>query len=197
MPKRFLQLFPDALVDVYELDPAVVEVGHRYFSLPEIAQLRSISGDARHALQATTARYDFVFGDAYNGVAWIPFHLTTKEFYQLVASRLTERGVYMSNIVSALGSERSTFLYATLKTLGAVFEHVHVYAGTAHQNVILVASQKPLSSLQNIDPAAKAMQLQSLTQHFVPASRYAAHVSSAILLTDDHAPVEAMLGGLL
>lgn len=195
MPIRFAQMYPEASVDVYELDPKVVEMGVQFFELGEHANVHAITGDARRNLNATDARYDFVFGDAYNGVSWIPFHLTTREFYEVVASRMTDDGVYMSNVISSLDPEHGAFLFATLKTLRAVFGHVQVYgrSGGTGQNVILVASKKPLPSAESIAVMSEAMGLGELTRFLVETEELEPGIASALLLTDDYAPVEAML----
>ena len=60
-------------VTVYELDPRVVEMGRRYFGLEDYPSLHVVTGDARQNLAASREQYDFLFGDAYNGVRWCRF----------------------------------------------------------------------------------------------------------------------------
>ncbi len=196
MPIRFAKMYPDANVDVYELDPKVVEMGVEFFELGEYEKIRAVTGDARRNLKVTDARYDFVFGDAYNGVSWIPFHLATKEFYTLVADRMTDGGVYMSNVISSLDPDRGAFFFSTVKTLREVFGHVQVYGrsgGGTGQNLILVASKEPLPSRDAIATMSDAMGLGELTRHFVDLDRLEDDLAGALVLTDDYAPVEAML----
>lgn len=199
MPLRFRELFASAQVDVFELDPKVVEMGERFFGLDDAANVTAITGDARRNLRTSDATYDFVFGDAYNGVSWIPFHLTTQEFYRLVAERLAPNGVYMCNVISSLDPKRGAFFYATMKTLKTVFDDVQVYGraeGAANQNLIIVASRAPLPSPRAIDELAAAMGITEYARYLVPADRYEPHLDGALLLTDDYAPVEAMLAGM-
>ncbi|MEQ9497917.1 MAG: fused MFS/spermidine synthase [Deltaproteobacteria bacterium] len=199
MPIRFSEMYPDASIDVYELDPKVVEMGVEYFELGEHERVRAVTGDARRNLRVSDHRYDFVFGDAYNGVSWIPFHLATKEFYTLVAERMTDDGVYMSNVISSLDPKHGAFFYATVKTLREVFGHVQVYGrrgAGAGSNLILVASRKPLPKPEDVRALGEAMGLTELTRFFVAWDQIEPHLADAILLTDDYAPVEAMLAGM-
>ena len=76
----------------------------------------------------------------------MPFHLTTREYYQTVADRLSEDGVYMTNIISPWKGERARFFQAMLRTLRNVFPEVLIFTlernPTDPQNVILAAFKK-------------------------------------------------------
>ena len=92
---RFL---PDAAIDTVELDPGVIDVAKKYFGLRETKKFHLIESDARVFLNRHTEPYDLIMVDAYTG-SYIPFHLMTKEFYQLVRDRLAPHGVAAVNIL--------------------------------------------------------------------------------------------------
>src|SRR6201989_3242530 len=91
---------PDAAIDAVELDPGVIEVAKKYFGLRETASFRLIPGDGRMFLNRHSEPYDIIFVDAFTG-SYIPFHLMTKEFYQLVRRRLSPPGVAAFNFLPA------------------------------------------------------------------------------------------------
>ena len=65
-----------------------------------------------------------VVGDAYTDIA-VPAHLVTREFFALVRSRLTDRGVYLMNVIDHADSLRA--LASILLTLRDVFPEVEVW----------------------------------------------------------------------
>ena len=83
--------YPQSRVDGVELDPAVSEVGRRYFGLDDNPRLRVITADARPFLRGTDERYDLILVDAYRP-PYVPFYLATREFFQLARSRLAPGG---------------------------------------------------------------------------------------------------------
>ncbi len=89
------------MVDVVDIDPEVIAIAKRYFQVPEDARMRLVAKDGRRFVQEATDTYDLVFLDAYNSDT-IPFHLTTREFYQEIKARLTPGGVVVSNIIGTL-----------------------------------------------------------------------------------------------
>src|ERR1700750_103244 len=114
----YLQRFvPDAAIDAVELDPGVIEVAKKYFGLRESAKFRLIPSDARMFLNRHAEPYDLIFVDAFTG-SYIPFHLMTKEFYQLVRNRLSPRGVAAFNFLP----QKDVF-ESNVRTVSLAFDH--------------------------------------------------------------------------
>ncbi|MBI2982889.1 MAG: fused MFS/spermidine synthase, partial [Chloroflexi bacterium] len=84
-PRYLTAAYPQATVDVVEIDPAVTAVAREHLGLAEDPRLTTYNTDARlwFIEERPAGRYDVVYGDAFNDVA-IPFHLTTVEFDRLV-----------------------------------------------------------------------------------------------------------------
>ncbi|MBQ7189338.1 MAG: fused MFS/spermidine synthase [Kiritimatiellae bacterium] len=84
----------------YELNPQVIDVAKniQYFSFLHDAEclIDLVPGDARRMLtreqQEMSPRYDVLYIDAYSGDA-IPYHLATKEAFQLYLDRLEPDGI--------------------------------------------------------------------------------------------------------
>ncbi|HTU01940.1 MAG TPA: fused MFS/spermidine synthase, partial [Candidatus Sulfotelmatobacter sp.] len=188
------------------IDPAVVAIAKRYFQVPEDARLRLHVQDGRRFVRETGERYDLIYLDAYNSDT-IPFHLTTREFYQELRARLAPGGLVVSNIIGALRGPESAFFRAMYRTLSEVFPTLYavpVYKETGGYfpmgeiNIILIASLDP-HRLTRGDLVARAGRVGG---KLVPASdlaEYASHltdlapdVSDVPTLTDDFAPVEIL-----
>jgi len=200
MPVHLLARYPQATADVAELDPAVVRVAREHLGLQPSERLRVLTGDGRRALRESAGPYDLIFGDAYRGVGAVPPHLSTREFYQLVRARLSERGVYLANVVAPAPPRRAPFLAATLRTLAAVFAEVYLFRvppeddASALGNVVLACPATP----RGLDAPAirswgRSRGLAELGDTVVPAERWRPETLGALVLTDDHCPVEALV----
>lgn len=109
VPKVMHQLYPDASIDIVELDPAVVKVAQEYFSFTGEDNSQNGRGtmhisisDARVFSKKAALRgqeYDYILLDAFNG-DYIPEHLMTSEFLQELKSLLTAQGVLVANTFS-------------------------------------------------------------------------------------------------
>jgi spermidine synthase len=149
MPEAMLDAFPEAEVDVMEIDPTVIKVGRRFFRVDKYPGMNVYASDARHFLARTDKHYDFIFGDAYNGDIRIPSHMVTVEFFGLVKRRLSPDGVYMMHLISAVMGEGSCLFHSMVKTLLEVFKHVEVYLfypdiPEVPQSIILAAGDQVL-----------------------------------------------------
>ncbi len=194
-PKSFLQTYPDAKLDVVEIDPGLTEIAREYFNLPDDPDLTIHHEDARTFLNTTDKKFDVIFGDAFNSQYSIPFHLTTKEAVQKNYDILTDKGVVILNVISAVEGDRGKFLRAEYATYKSIFPHVLVFPvrdnqyGDRVQNIILVASKNP--------------QLPPSTSSDSEINRYLAQYWSQEIpldmpiLTDDYAPVDYYISQIL
>jgi spermidine synthase len=200
LPRYLEATRPGATNLVLELDPMLVEVAENELGLVRSEDLQVRTGDARLTLQDVEQNsVDVVIGDAFGGVS-VPWHLTTREFVELIHARLRPGGTYALNMIDygPLG-----FARAHVATLAAVFEHVAVLApagrlqGATGGNFILVASDRPIdleamlerNALRGDDEAG----LSDLWQSPGLGVSLAAFLGDAEVLTDDHAPVDQLI----
>lgn len=195
MPERMARDYPSAKVEVVEIDPAVIDVGRRYFKLDEHPGVHAFADDARHYLYTQKdKRYDFIFGDAYNGVRAIPVHLASKEFFQLVHDRLSPHGIFLMNAITAVQGKRAELLAGMITTLQQVFPHVEIFAvGGRHdeaQNVMLLASKedwKPLFADRAYVPGSWQ---DRICRQYVSAEQWP---GKGVVFTDNLNPVDAII----
>jgi spermidine synthase len=127
--------------------------------------------------------------DAYRG-PFVPFHLTTKEFYQQVKRKLVPGGVVVQNI-----DPSTLFFDSSLLTMKSVFANVDVYQ--ADGNVVLIGYDGPRLSDGELARRAGLRQAQFKFRYDLPSLVRARDSNPAIsgkgkVLTDDFAPVELL-----
>jgi len=194
IPRVMAKYYPDVPIDVVEIDPDVVAIAKRFFFFRPTQKLNVISMDGRRFLRRSRDRYDIIFLDAYDDRS-IPFHLTTKEFFEIVKQRLTPTGVVAANV---WGPRTDEFYLAELKTYQQVFAHVYLIDCVTSSSYIFIAHShdKVMTKtiLQKRLPA-----FQEWFQFKFPLMPYAdtfEDVSSvrldANVLMDDFAPVEIL-----
>ena len=155
LPQALARVFPEASIDIVEIDPAVVQVAEKYFDFVPAANVRLFVEDARvwgkHAANNET-RYDLILLDAFNG-DYIPEHMMTLEYLQETRALLTERGVLAANTFST--SELYAHESATYaRAFGAFF---NVKMSTNSNRIIIAARTPPLPDKTALDAAARRM----------------------------------------
>ena len=186
-PKDFLKNYPEANLDVVEIDPTIVALAKKYFNLTENSPLRIIEMDGLVYLKKNRKIYDAIFLDIFGGDMSIPFHLTTKEAVTSLFSALNKNGVVVLNIASALDGQKGKFLWAEYNTYKEIFPYVYLFG---------VADPKDLQKRQNIMlVAVKNNMTPSLVSNDPEIAEYLSHLyvgklESAPILTQDFAPVE-------
>lgn len=179
--------YPDMEIQAVELDPAVAELAQKYFFVKPDDKLKLEIRDGRIFLMRTQEKYDLILVDAYRG-PFVPFHLLTREFFQLAKDKLVPGGVMAQNV------EPSTMLYeAAIATIMSVFDHVDVYQ--AGGNYVAIAYDGPQKT--DAELAARAAEIDASAKPLYPLSdmlgaRTVAQKTEADVLTDDFAPVESL-----
>lgn len=184
-------------IDGWEIDPAIIDVGRRYFAMNE-PNLNPIVADGRWGLKRSEHTYDVIAIDAYRP-PYIPWHLTTVEFFQLVRDRLSPEGVVAINVGRTPGDRR--LIEAMVGTLQAVYPSVHVVDVPGTFNSLVYATVLP-TERENIaenlvgmgEEAPHPLVLDVLTRvraNLKPTPE--AHVA----FTDDWAPVEQLVNSIV
>jgi spermidine synthase len=178
-----------------EIDPEILAVGHRYFHLGD-AGAHEVLADARYWLATQAGKYDVIVLDAYSQ-PYIPFHLTTKEFFQQVRDHLNPDGVAAVNVGRTATDYR--LVDAIASTMAAVYPNVYLIDDPNFTNTLVFGTMEPVT-LQDIQhnlsleasPLAKAAAAVALSQGKLRASPYHSQV-----FTDDLAPVERLIDEII
>ena len=184
--RAYERYFPDTAIDGVEIDPELTEMGREWFELRDRPGLRLIHDDARPFLRRTDRRYDAIFVDAYRQ-PYIPFYLTTQEFFELVRERLNPGGVVIVNAGHPEGSrELEKVLAAGVRS---AFPHVRAYDIT-QISTLLVAGDRPPDGAR-VAAADVPDELRALFDATAAGIRPA--IIGDTVYTDDRAPVEWLI----
>ena len=186
VPRAYAKFFPQTRIDAVDIDPELFEIGRKYFDLRPRPQLREFAEDARPFLRSTDERYDSIFVDAYRQ-PYIPFYLTTREFFELVRDRLNPGGSVIINIGHPRDSNELE--KALSATLGEVFANV-AREPIQSLNSLVIASDSQLSA-EALREAPVAQELKPLAAQ--ASGRLADALPGGRVFTDDKAPVEWLI----
>jgi spermidine synthase len=124
-------------IDGFEIDPAIIDVGRRYFGM-YIPNLNAIPEDGRVGLEHSPAIYTIIAVDAYRP-PYIPPHLTTQEFFRLTWNHLTLDGVLVVN-VGRSPTDR-TLVDQIASTIQTIFPSVFVVDVPESFNTMIYATK--------------------------------------------------------
>ncbi len=198
---------PQTHIDNVEIDPAIVQVGQQYFAMNEPNVVNN-EQDGRFFLRTSQQKYDIIGVDAYRQ-PYIPFQLTTKEFFQEVRDHLSAKGVAVLNAGSYNGDVR--LVEATANTMASVFPNVWIIDVADSNNSIVIGTNQA-SSIANF--IANATRISANPQyndslnivfhnsqsvgHIRPPDKGApARYGFVAPFTDDRAPVEQVIDQII
>jgi spermidine synthase len=188
--RQFTQYYPDAEVDVVDVDPVVVDVAQQFFAVKPGPRLRIHTGDGRTFLKRSRQTWDLVVVDAYTTNRYgdtLPPHLVTREFFNDVAARLSEDGIV--HFHCAFGN--APLLGSLHATMRSVFSNVLRTRGELlASRVPMIATGDVLRARAAASPASRLPELPRLIGELTDAPPSPA----AMILTDDYAPVDTLLG---
>lgn len=193
VPKVLVENNPDMELDVVEIDPKLLDVAKEYFKFTKNSRLKIYHEDGRTFLNRETKniadfkKYDAILIDAFKSYS-IPFHLTTVESIKMISELLSDEGVVIVNIISAIEGEKGKFLRSEYHTFKSIFPQVEIYPlnlpqdGNATQNIMLVALKSQATG--------KILSADPKLNNFLN-SRWNKEIANDLpLLTDDFAPVD-------
>jgi spermidine synthase len=187
------QLEPELEVDFVEIDAVVPEIAETYgFWTPHPLERVHIA-DGRQFVRRSSESWDFIYVDAYIGLA-VPFHLTTWEFFELAADHLAPGGVFGVNLAAGLNDP---FSRALLHTVRGVFRSTLVIKVRGSGNVLVLASDNSPTALEEIkrravelDDSGLEVPLGDIVKGII---EWSYETADLVELRDDYAPAEHLV----
>jgi predicted membrane-bound spermidine synthase len=192
---QFTRVYRALPIDGVEIDPAIVNVGRKYFGMTE-ANLHVFEEDGRTFVDTTTSRYDVVAIDAFQQ-PYIPFQLTTREFFQKIHAHLSSNGVVVLNTAHTNNDFR--LVQAFVNTMSQEFADVYTFnvPGTFNTEIMATVAPTSISTFQqNLAQAATGSVMSQVASEVIPVVQQA-HANGGIVFTDDRAPIEEITDQLL
>jgi MFS family permease len=210
IPKQFLAFYgTDVRIDAVEIDPKIVEVGREYFAMEDesLPNYNVYTEDGRVFLNRTRETYDVIGMDAYHQ-PYIPFHLTTREFFQAVNEHLSSDGVAVVNAGKPGVDYR--LVHALASTMRSVFPQVFILDVPSFGNSIVIGVKQPVgdgvahfkANLERMDdPVLRFVMQQALegsTAPKLPLREWTEQdAATTLAFTDDWAPVESVIDRII
>jgi len=204
IPKKVQKEFPHMEIDAVEIDPEVIKMSKDFFNVKESSLLRLHAQDGRLFMARTPQQYDIILLDAYFTDA-MPFHLTTKQFFELAQKKLTPNGIVVANLISAVTGPSGKIARAFVRTQRQIFPQTYVFAARRPdnvsldtiQNVIVVATRDK----QRLDIKEIVKRATSIGKGLFPDPIQDIAVAyfdkplpeDVPILTDDYAPTDNLL----
>lgn len=189
----FSAAYPQALLHTVELDPKVLELCETRMGFKPTERTPVTIMDGRMFIKRNREKWDWLILDAFRG-GFVPPHLKTEEFYRECAERLTDNGIFISNLHAT-----SELYYSDIKTIQAVFPQVVLFETKGRGNVIAVAvkyrspvitdpSKWPTPESLTEAVFANRLDLAQVKAELTPIPE--SRMRNARVMTDDFAPVE-------
>jgi spermidine synthase len=195
---QIASVYPSSKIDGFEIDPEIVEVGYSFFNMNK-ANLEVFTEDARVGISHSSKSYDIISVDAYRP-PYIPWHLTTHEFFQQTYDHLSNKGSLIINVARIFNDRR--LVDALYMTIASVFPSVYVVDIPDSLNSVIYAtkmatrSENLITNYIAIDetkamPGLLRYALETAILNLQPSPK------DGIILTDDLAPVEWITNAMI
>lgn len=175
MPEYFAREYPDAQIDVVEIDPKLKDIAVEYFSYSDPENVTIFAEDARTYVNNTERRYDAILIDAFSDTG-IPFAVTTSEFANEVASILKPDGVLLMNVIAGENQHCQVLLRSIYGSFASQLtgKASAVQNGSLHprQNIILSFTKENRGWLDAYGGTALPLDNKiNLTDNYAPIER--------------------------
>lgn len=145
LPAAITQQFPDAVVDVVEINPLLPELASEFFDYIPNSRLNVYIQDGIEYMLGCEQEYDMIVIDVFSGR-----DIVTEFFTDALVARyracLSSNGVVLVNFISRYFTGRTTLAHEMSATFSQVFPSVELYPADHtepkrhEQNIVLIAA---------------------------------------------------------
>jgi spermidine synthase len=187
MARAYGHFYPQTRVDGVEIDPELSEMGRRWFGMSG-PDLHVYDEDARPFLRRTDALYDVIVIDAYRQ-PYIPFYLTTEEFFESVRQHLTPEGVVIVNVGHPEGEfDLERVMAATMRRS---FDGVLRFPAAPTNTLLIGGADAPSAAKLAATAGSLPPELRGIAR--AAAAKTGPALPGGQVYTDDRAPVEWLI----
>jgi len=190
--------YPQTIIDGYEIDSEIINVGYDYFGLKD-NYLNVYIEDARWGITHNDNIYQVINVDAYDP-PYIPWHLTTREFFTEIFNHLSDDGVMVINVARIF--EERGLLNSLFQTIDSVFPSTYIVDIPGTFNSMVFAT-KSATSENNLMDNYFVLMSETVPHPLILAAlertilNLQSPPSEGIIFTDDKAPVEWVTNSMI
>jgi len=189
--RQATEVFGKIPIDGFEIDPEIIEVGEMYFGMT-MDNLNAVPIDGRIGLAHSKRLYTIISIDAYQP-PYIPWHLTTYEFFKDVHDHLEKDGVLVINVGRAPEDRR--LINGLVGTIDDLFQSIYIMDVPNTFNSIIYATVQPTqvdNLFENYQILVNRDDLHPILEQAVAKTitNLKPLPSSNVIFTDDLAPIE-------
>jgi spermidine synthase len=183
LPQILQDKYPDARIDVAEIDPQLRGIAETYFSYAPNEKTTIYHEDGRTLINRNERNYDLIIVDAFTSLR-PPFHLLSLEAFEKMNTSLLDNGLVIGNVISGSIKGRNTFTASLDLTMRQVFQHVESYVPEEYVDI-----SEPIMNLTMV--ASNTELIEPVYQNTVRAVS-----ADSFVFTDDYTPTDRLLGEL-
>lgn len=140
--RPFNAAYPESVLATAEIDPMSRDLAIEYMKFEPSDKNIVIIKDGRLFVRKDKRVWDWIILDAFNA-GDVPPHLKTQEFYKECASRLSAKGLLISNLHGG-----NALYYADIQTMKETFQQLVLFRVPRRGNVISFAAKYSSPSLK-------------------------------------------------
>ena len=125
MPEWLARKYPEAQVDVVEIDGELIGVAEKYFDFEYLENIEIFIEDARTFVARSDKKYDAVLMDVF-GDGFIPWQLMTREFGVMLGDIVSDDGILLVNTLLGTRGECQPLYGATHAAIGLGFNRSYI-----------------------------------------------------------------------
>jgi len=195
--RQLAEAYPGIAITGVEIDPVVADLGMEWFGMGDIPNLTVEIADGRYALTTSSETFDLIAVDAYRQ-PYIPFHLSTQEFFDDVSQHLSPTGVAVVNVGRTETDYR--LVDAIASTMTASFDHVFAVDVGRYMNTLVIGTNADASTeafASNGTASTDTAILSQVAAWAASDGNLRGVAPGTTVFTDDHAPVELVIDQII
>lgn len=194
--RQFTEAYGPIKFDGVEIDQGIVDLAREHFAMNQ-PNLKVFVEDGRYHLEQSDEIYDVIGIDAYRQ-PYIPFHLTTKEFFEEVETHLDESGVAVVNAGRTENDFRLVEVIAS--TMDAVFDDVYLIDVQNFSNTMVIGvngESGVAHFIENVDRLPDGSLIEIIGRAAIDSGDVRRWNGDGMVFTDDRAPVELVVDQII
>ena len=130
-------------IDIVEIDPEIAVVAQKYFHFKTSQRMQLFIEDAFQFVKDSEKTYDILIMDAYIGTD-LPQPLSTCEFFKEVYRCLSNKGIFIANLMTT----NRLYYEKMLEKISLAFGEIWLLHGNTSNNAIVFAMNRKLSRIE-------------------------------------------------